>query len=154
MSSGPAHAGMCNRGQLSTAPCARRYKHTLHTHTKKQPAPEQTVPAQRHTELCHTVPHAAALFLSGADGGRARGRKQLWSWMADPTRLSAAEPSSGNKNSCVCVFGSITKSVNANCVCHCGLMVGIFSPIEAPWTQKTEDKPIKQPISMMAATLI
>lgn len=61
-----------------------------------------------------------------------KGRKQLWSWMADPTHSSATEPSSDNKKDCVCAFGSVTNSVDNNCVCQDGLIVGILPPIEAP----------------------
>lgn len=64
--------------------------------------------AQCRTKVCHTVPHAAMLFLSHAAPEQmawARRRKQLWSWMADPTHLGATEPTSDNKKDCVCALG-------------------------------------------------
>ena len=83
--------------------------------------------AQRHIKPSLTVPHGAMLFLShaarGADGEWERRRKQLWSWMAEPTHLNATELSSENKKNCVCApkyirtFGSITHSFFDNFMC-------------------------------------
>lgn len=57
----PAHAGMRNRGQLSTTLCARR-----RGHSQDKPSTEANRAAQRHTEPRHTVPHGAVLFLAHA----------------------------------------------------------------------------------------
>lgn len=104
----------------------------LHQSEPRHPAPHRALPH------CATCCHVVSLTCSsGADGGWARRGKQLWSWMADPTHFSAAEPSSENEKDCVCAlkymrtFGSITN----NCVCQYGLMVGILPPIEAQGPQ-------------------
>lgn len=108
----------------------------LHQSKPCRPVPHRALP---HCATCCRV--VSLTCSSGADGGWARGRKQLWSWMADPAHLSATEPSSENKKDCVCAFkymrtfGSITNIVNDNCVCQYGLMVGILPPIEAPGPQ-------------------
>ena len=141
----PAHAVMCNRGQLSTTLCARRRAHTL----TRQTSTEASRAAQRRTELRHTVPHGAVLFLAHAapeqmaDGAR-KGRKQLRSRMADPGRSIQR----GRDELCISAGVRLGPfAVNDNRVCQCGATSRLPDP-------ETEDKPIKQPISMMAATLI
>lgn len=94
--SGLAHVGVRNRGQLSTTLRARQYEHT----PPRRPVPYHDLP------YCATCCHAVSLTCgSGADGRWARRRKQLWSWMADPSHLGATEPSSDNKKDCVCALG-------------------------------------------------